>query len=158
MNASRRARRQSIPEHEREALLARRKANAAARRNTPCAQSIAMSCPNAAALATLNPASSTHIPPTREGDASPPVSPLGSTSDCTIGTDGDSHMFTPLLMLRLIKPLLTCYKTLQVTWRPSLAGSWTRMLSLKTSWTMSTTYLMMKVRLPAFPSALPLRS
>ena len=108
MNANRRARRQSIPEHEREALLAQRKANAEARRNTLCAQSIAMSCPNAAALATVNPTSSKHISPTRDGDDSPLVSPSGSTLDYNIRSDGDSPIFTLLLMLRLIESLLTC--------------------------------------------------
>src|SRR6266540_2336584 len=54
-NARQRANRQNISTKEREVLLAQRKANAAARQNTPCAKSIAMPCPNAAALATVNP-------------------------------------------------------------------------------------------------------
>jgi hypothetical protein len=94
MNANRRARRQSIPEYERQALLAKRRANAMARRNTPCADSIAMPCPNAASLATGNLA--------KEGDASPPISPSWSTSDYTIGTEGDSSIFTLPHMLILI--------------------------------------------------------
>jgi hypothetical protein len=99
INAKRRARRQSIPEHERQELLAKRKTNAAARRNTPCADSIALPCPIVASLATLKLA--------KEGATSPPVSSSQSTPDYIIGTEGDYSIFTLLLMLRLIKPLLT---------------------------------------------------
>jgi ribosomal protein L20A (L18A) len=45
-NVNRRACRQSIPKEEREVLLDQCKANATARRNTPCPKSIAMPCPN----------------------------------------------------------------------------------------------------------------
>jgi hypothetical protein len=45
MNARRRARRQSIPPKERQALRAQRNARLAAKRNTPCAESIAMPRP-----------------------------------------------------------------------------------------------------------------
>jgi hypothetical protein len=45
VNARRRARRQSIPPEERQALRAQRNASLAARRNTPCAESIAMPRP-----------------------------------------------------------------------------------------------------------------
>ena len=47
MNARRRARRQSIPLEERQALRIQRNAYLAAKRNTPCAESIAMPCPGA---------------------------------------------------------------------------------------------------------------
>jgi hypothetical protein len=143
MNANRRARRQSIPENERQALLAKRKANAAARRNTPCADSIALPCPIVASLATLRLA--------KEGATSPPVPPSRSTPDYIIGTEGDYSIFTPLLMLRLIKPLLTGYWTTQMTWRASFGASWTRMPSAMTSWTRR---MMMKVCSPTFSLAL----
>jgi hypothetical protein len=146
MNANRRVRRQGIPEHEKKVLLAKRKANATARRNTPCADSIAMPCPNAASLATVN--------LSKEGAAAPPVSPSGSMPDYTIGTEGDSSIFTPLRMVMLIKPLLMGSRTLQMTWRPSLAGSWTRMPSPTISRMRSMTYMMMKVCSLTFPLAL----
>jgi hypothetical protein len=47
MNARRRARRQSIPPDERKALRAQRNADLAAKRKTPCAECIAMPCPDA---------------------------------------------------------------------------------------------------------------
>lgn len=48
MNARRRERRKNIPPEERHALLAQRNARLAEKRNTPCAESIAMPCPYAA--------------------------------------------------------------------------------------------------------------
>lgn len=46
LNARQRARRQSLPPEERRALLDRRNADYAARRDTPCKESIALQCPN----------------------------------------------------------------------------------------------------------------
>jgi hypothetical protein len=59
-------------EQEKTARLARRRENAAARRNTPCAESIAMQCPNAVTLPMLNLTSSAHRSNTGEGTSSPP--------------------------------------------------------------------------------------
>lgn len=53
MNARRRARRQSIPPKERQALRAQRNARLAAKRNTPCAESIAMPRPGYESLCLL---------------------------------------------------------------------------------------------------------
>jgi hypothetical protein len=50
INARRRESRKSIPLEERQALLALRNARLADKRNTPCAESIAMPCPYAATL------------------------------------------------------------------------------------------------------------
>jgi hypothetical protein len=47
INARRRARRQSVPPEERQVMRAQRNAWLAAKRNTPCAESIAMPCPGA---------------------------------------------------------------------------------------------------------------
>jgi hypothetical protein len=146
-NTIQRASRQNIAPQKRQALLAKRKANAAARQNIPCADSIALPCPIVASLAALRQA--------KEGATSPPVSPSRSTQDYIIGTEGDYSIFILLLMLRLIKPLLTGYWTLQMTWRAYFGGSWTRMHSATTSWMRRTTYMMMKkVCSPTFPLAL----
>ena len=91
INANIRGRMQSLPRHKREEFLAKRKANDVARRNTPCAESIVMPCPNATLLATVNLA--------KKGAALPPTSPSRSTSDYTIGSNGNSPIFTLLLML-----------------------------------------------------------
>jgi hypothetical protein len=86
-------------EEEKAARLARRRENVAARRNTPCAQSIAMQCPNAATLPMLNLASSRHRSTTREGTSSPPPSTSTSMPDYTIRTDGNKTIFTHFIYL-----------------------------------------------------------
>jgi hypothetical protein len=64
-------------------MLARRKANAAAKRDTPCAESIAMQRPDI----TLNPLVSARASLNKGG--SPPASPSMNTPAYTIGTDGN---------------------------------------------------------------------
>ena len=76
-NAERRTSRQSITEEERTTLLAKRKANAAAKRNTPCAEFIAMPCPNATNLQNI---------------------PSTSTPEYTIRTEGNTLILLPLFM------------------------------------------------------------
>jgi hypothetical protein len=90
---------QSKTEEERAAMLARRRANNAARRNTPCAESIAMPCPNAATLPTIILASTTHRSPAREGTASPTTSTPTSTPDYTVRTNGNTPNFNPFVYL-----------------------------------------------------------
>jgi hypothetical protein len=96
---SRRAARQQrsstkgISEEQRAALLAKRRANDAARRNTPCAESIAMPCPDAITLPTVKLASNTHASLAREGTASPLASPSMSTPEYTIRTNGNTQYY-----------------------------------------------------------------
>ena len=75
-NAERRTSRQSITREERTALLGKRKANAAAKRNTPCAESIAMPYPN-----------TTNLQKT----------PSTSTPEYTIRTEGNTLIFTSFI-------------------------------------------------------------
>jgi hypothetical protein len=91
--ASQRTSTQRIPEEKR----AQRRANAAARRNTPCPESIAMPCPNAANLPTINLGSSTQKSHPKERTASPSVSPSTSTPEYIIRTDGNMPIFTPFI-------------------------------------------------------------
>ena len=77
INEIRRAAKQPTPTEENRA---RRRKNATARRDTPCAESIAMTCPNRASL-------------------------LTSTPDYTIRTDGNTTIFKNLLMSWFIKAL-----------------------------------------------------
>ena len=72
---------QNKSEEGREKLLARRKATKAATKNTPCPQSIAMSCPNATNL--------TKIAST-------------STPEYTIRTEGNTLIFKPFIYLIMI--------------------------------------------------------
>ena len=88
------ARRRKIPrcnitEDKRPSVQAQRRENAAAKRNTACPESIAMPCPNAAILQTINLASSTHISPVREGREGAP--------DFTIRTNSKTIIFTPFI-------------------------------------------------------------
>ena len=96
-NARRRTARQSITGGERAALLAQRKANAATRRNTPCAESIAMPCPNATTLPTIHQILRRHKSTAKEGTASPPGSPSTSMPEYTVRTDGTTPIFTPFI-------------------------------------------------------------
>lgn len=73
MNACTRKQRQSITPEERQALLSKRRMSYAARRDTPCAESIAVRCP--------------------EARASPAENPSSYTSALTIGTEGDLQSF-----------------------------------------------------------------
>jgi hypothetical protein len=99
-NARRRATRQPTStqrktEEERVAMLAHRKAKAAAKRNTPCKESIAIPCPCATTLPTINRASTTHKQPTKEGTASPTPSPSSmSMPEYSINTEGNKIIFT----------------------------------------------------------------
>jgi hypothetical protein len=93
-NARRRTSRQSKTKEERVALLTQRRSTAQARRNTPCAESIAMPCPNAATLRTINMPSSTHKLPTIEENNAAPDSPSTSTPAYTLRTDGNVPIFT----------------------------------------------------------------
>ena len=77
-NARRRASRQSITGEERGTLLALRRANNAARRNTPCAESIAMPCPNTTNLQTI---------------------PSTNTPEYTIRTNGNTPILTLFIYL-----------------------------------------------------------
>jgi hypothetical protein len=54
-NARRRAQRQSLPPEQRQALLNHVKENYTATRATPCAESIAMQCPELGASPLINP-------------------------------------------------------------------------------------------------------
>lgn len=96
-NAQRRERTgmQTITKEKRTGLQARRRANAEARRNKPCAESIAMPCPNAPTLPTRNVESSTHTSPARDRTVSPPASPSTSMPEYTIRTDGKTPIFPP---------------------------------------------------------------
>jgi hypothetical protein len=96
-NARRRRSRQSKTSEERVALLAQRRATAEARRNTPCAESIAMPCPNAASFPTIKMSASTHKLPATKGNTSAPASPSTSTPAYTIGTEGNIPIFTTFL-------------------------------------------------------------
>lgn len=97
INARRRTSAQSITQEKRAAMLAQRRLNAAARRNIPCAESIAMQCPDATSLPTKNLASTTHGSPTREETTSCSASPSRSTPAYTIGSDGNTPIFTPFI-------------------------------------------------------------
>lgn len=55
MNARRRPRRQNVTPRERSAHLARHNALYAARRDKPCAESIALECPEGSSPSLLNP-------------------------------------------------------------------------------------------------------
>ena len=92
-NTNRRTRRQRIPEEERQGLRAQRNANDAARRNTPCAQSIALPRPDAVA----NPEARSHASPVQA--TSPTASPSMGTTTYTIGTDSNAPIFTPLCFI-----------------------------------------------------------
>jgi hypothetical protein len=91
---------QTLNEEKKATLQAQRRANAAARRNTPCAESIAMLCPNAIPLPTVNLGSTTHESPTREGTASPLVSSSMSTPAYTIRTDGNTRIFYTFIYVK----------------------------------------------------------
>jgi hypothetical protein len=99
-NARRRATRQPTStqrktEEERVAILAHRKAKAAAKRNTPCKESIAIPCPIATTLPTINLASTTHRQPAKERTASPTHSPSSmSMPEYSINTEGNKIIFT----------------------------------------------------------------
>jgi hypothetical protein len=90
---------QSITDEARATLLAKRRAKDAARRSTPCAESIMMSCPNAIAFPSVKLASTTHSSTAREGTTSPPASPSTSTPEYTIRTDGNTPILTPFIYL-----------------------------------------------------------
>ena len=83
-NAQQRASRNNITGDERATLLAKRKANAATKRNTVCAESLAMPCPNATNLTKI---SST------------------STPEYTIRTEGNTSIFTHFIYLIIILTL-----------------------------------------------------
>jgi hypothetical protein len=91
---------QTLNEEKRATLQAQRRANAAARRNIPCAESIAMLCPNAIALPT---GSTTHESPTTEGSASPLVSSSMSMPAYTIRTDGNTRIFYMFIYVKALK-------------------------------------------------------
>ena len=129
----RRVHRKSIVEGERSALLDRRNASFAAKRRSP----------HPSTLHVYRAATSSETPPT--GAASPASSPSSSTPSYTVGTNGNPLTFTPLPVTTHTKPLLTGSTMLQLTWKPSLAASWTRVDFPVTSWMMSTTYLAVKV-------------
>ena len=93
INARQRAQRKNVPEGERRALLARRNAQFAAKRDTPCAESIAMPCPDVRASTAANQPLGI---PSVEVD-SPPASPSMSTPEYTIGTDGNTTIFIPFI-------------------------------------------------------------
>jgi hypothetical protein len=89
-NSARRAHRQSLTPGEMHTMLTKRNANDKARRNTPCAQSIAMMCPHAI--------SDEHIvyPPTVTNGSSivdpfdsPHASPSACTPNYTININGN---------------------------------------------------------------------
>jgi hypothetical protein len=95
----RRASAQSITDEERATLLAKCRAKDVARRSTPCAESIAMPCPNAIAFPSVKLAPTTHSSIAREGTASPPASPSTSTPEYTIRTDYNKPILTPFIYL-----------------------------------------------------------
>ncbi|KAM0927514.1 hypothetical protein ACQ4PT_002927 [Festuca glaucescens] len=89
-NASQRARRQILTPEERQTMLAKRNAKAVARRNTPCAESIAMKCPFiVSAKSTAYPSVIINASRTLEESASPHASPSACTRNYTTETDGD---------------------------------------------------------------------
>jgi hypothetical protein len=87
INTNQRKRRQGMSQDRREAARDRRKANTEARRNTPCAQSIAMPRPDAA----VNPEVTKRSSPITAD--STPASPSTSTPAYTLGTDGNIHPY-----------------------------------------------------------------
>jgi hypothetical protein len=101
-NARRRRSRQSKTSEERVALLAQRRATAEARRNTPCAESIAMPCPNITIFPKISMPSSTHRLPAREENTSAPASPSASIPAYTIGTDGNIPIITTFIIYILV--------------------------------------------------------
>ena len=94
-NARRRARVQNIPPKEKQKMLAQRNAILTARRNIPCAESIAMPRPDAATLATPNLMSTTHA---RDPAASTPSPQLASKAGYSFESDGNPPIFTLLVM------------------------------------------------------------
>jgi hypothetical protein len=97
LNARRRISSQNKTGEERVALLAQRRATAEARRNTPCTESIAMPCPTAAILPTINMHVSTYKLPAREENNSAPASPSTNTPAYTIGTEGNIPIFNTFI-------------------------------------------------------------
>ena len=92
-SAARQISRQSKTEEERATMLAQRRAKAAARRNNPCKESIAMPCPKQTTLLTKNLQSNTSGSPAKEGNASANAYPSTSTPEYTIRTNGN-HRYT----------------------------------------------------------------
>jgi len=101
-NARRRAAKQTSKQRktqeEMAAMLDQRRAKVAARKNTPCKESIAMPCP-VATLPTINLASSTQRKTTGERTSSPPAPPSTSTPEYTIRTDGNTPILTTFIYI-----------------------------------------------------------
>jgi uncharacterized protein (UPF0333 family) len=115
------------------------RATAEAKRNTLCAESIALPRPDAAAI----PAESAHASPVEAH--SPSALPSMSTPpQYTIGTDGNTSSFSHLIICQ--NYILTPTNMFQVTWMPSLAVSWMRMVSPVIYCKMSTTCVTVKVQ------------
>ena len=120
-NARRRARVQNIPPKEKQKMLAQRNAILTARRNIPCAESIAMPRPDAATLATPNLMSTTHA---RDPAASTPSPQLASKAGYSFESDGNPPIFTLLVMSMCVGPVFTSSSTMQAS---TLVVPWTIM-------------------------------
>ena len=116
-NARRRTRLQNISPKEKQNMLAQRKKRLAARRNTPCAESIAMPRPDADTLATPNLMSSTHALAFRESEASAPAPAprFASKAGNNFESDGNPSIFTLLVVSMCIEPVFNGSTTVQAS-------------------------------------------
>lgn len=110
-NARRRARRQSLPPEQRQSLLDRRKANYIVGRDTICAESIAMRCPELGASSSRNPSLST--PASTVGD--------GTKVPICINFLLFKDLFYHIYLLTQIQMLEKCSIRISWIWTPSLS-------------------------------------
>lgn len=89
INAQRRARSHILTPNDRQKMLTKRNTKAKARRNTPCAESIAMMCPYAQTSDTSSPSTDTNASPVVEPSASPEATPSACTRNYNTETDGN---------------------------------------------------------------------
>lgn len=89
INAERRARSHTLTPGDRHKMLSKRNGKAMARRNTPCAESIAMKCPLHLSSDTTYLGTVTNESPDVEASASPHASSLADRLNYTTETDGN---------------------------------------------------------------------
>jgi hypothetical protein len=105
-----RVRRQNRTPDERHTLLTKRNANYKAKRNTPCAESIAMKCPLSLSANTAYLGTITNESPEVQAATSLHASPSPCTRDCSTESDGNIIYFSNLLYFC---PIFNNYLTAQ---------------------------------------------
>ena len=114
-NSRRRARVQNMSPEEKQNMRAQRNAKLAARRNTPCIESIAMPRPDASNLAAPNHMSTTHPFAVGEPVASSHAPGPPSKAGHGLESDGNPPIFTLLDMSMCVQPVFTSYLTMQAS-------------------------------------------